>query len=198
MESLNQTLFLQLNAGAHPSLWTLVVASFLAEVAIGLIPLALLLGWLRGTESTRKVMLEAVASGVLAIVFNQLIDLVWQHPRPFMIGLGHTYLAHAADSSFPSDHLSLWWAVSFTLLLHASTRRAGVLMSIGGLSVAWSRIYLGVHFPLDMAGAAAFAFVSALLCKLGRAWLVDPIFPWASALHRKLFGPLISRGWVLE
>lgn len=198
MESLNQSLFLHLNAGAHPALWTLIVSSFLAEVAIGLIPVMLLLGWLRGTDSTRKVMLEAVASGTLAIVFNQLIDLVWQHPRPFMIGLGHTYLAHAADSSFPSDHLSLWWAVSFTLLLHRGTRLVGSAMSIAGLSVAWSRIYLGVHFPLDMVGAAVFAFVSASLCMLGRMWLIDPIFPWAAALHRKLFGPLISRGWVQE
>lgn len=70
MEALNRTLFLHLNAGVHPSLWTLVVASFLAEVAIGLIPLTLLFGWLRGTDSIRKVMLVAVASGVLAIVFN--------------------------------------------------------------------------------------------------------------------------------
>ncbi len=198
MESLNQTLFLHLNAGPHPSLWTLVVSGFLAEVAIGLIPLTLLVGWLRGTESTRKVVLEAVASGVLAIAFNQLIDLVWQHPRPFMIALGHTYLTHAADSSFPSDHLSLWWAVSFTLLLHPGTRLSGMVMSVAGLSVAWSRIYMGVHFPLDMAGAAVFAFVSAWLCLFARTWLIEPIFPWVAALHRKLFGPLISRGWVLE
>jgi undecaprenyl-diphosphatase len=107
MESLNQTLFLHLNAGAQPGIWMLVLSIFSAEVAIGLIPLTLLFGWLRGTDSTRKVMLEAVASGILAIGFNQLIDLVWQHTRPFMIGLGHTYLAHAADSSFPNDHLSL-------------------------------------------------------------------------------------------
>ena len=198
MEALNQTLFLHLNASAHPASWSLVVSNFLAEVAIFLIPLVLLSGWLRGTESSRKVMLEAVASGVLAIVFNQLIDLVWQHPRPFMIGLGHTYLAHAADSSFPSDHLSLWWAVAFTLLLHRGTRRAGVVMSVAGLPVAWSRVYLGVHFPLDMVGAAAFALVSASLCQRARNWLIDPVFPWLSALHRRLLRPLISRGWVLE
>jgi undecaprenyl-diphosphatase len=41
-------------------------------------------------------------------------------------------------------------------------------MSIAGLSIVWSRIYLGVHFPLDMVGAAAFAPASALLCLLGR------------------------------
>jgi|GEM_PF-5692975 len=49
-----------------------------------------------------------------------------------------------------------------------------------------------------MAGSAALAIVSALLCKWGRIWLIDPIFPWMAVLHRKLFGPLIRRGWVLE
>jgi undecaprenyl-diphosphatase len=43
----------------------------------------------------------------LFLLINQVIILLWQHPRPFVIGLGHTYLAHAADSSFPSDHLTL-------------------------------------------------------------------------------------------
>lgn len=198
MESLNQALFLYLNAGAHPQAWALAIATGLAESAIGLIPLTLLFGWLRGTVAIRKVMLEATASGVVAILCNQLIDLLWQHPRPFMIGLGHTYLEHAADSSFPSDHLSLWWAVSFTLLLHRRTRTAGLGLSIAGLPVAWSRIYLGVHFPLDMVGAAIFALSSALLCKGNRAWVVEPLFPWATAAHRRLFAPWIKRGWVLE
>ena len=197
MESLNQALFLHLNAGGHPPIWTLVVAAALAEGAIGLIPLTLLFGWLRGTDATRKVMLEATVSGVLAILCNQLIDLVWQHPRPFMMGLGHTYLSHAADSSFPSDHLSLWWSVSFALLLHRRTRTAGLVLSFAGLAVAWSRIYLGVHFPLDMAGAALFAVLSALLCKLGHVWLVEPLFPWAMTAHRTLMAPWIRRGWVL-
>ena len=198
MEFFNQALFLVLNAGAYPPSWTLVVATALAEAAIGLIPLTLLFGWLRGTAAARRVMLEATASGVLAILSNQLVDLVWQHPRPFMIGLGHTYLAHAADSSFPSDHLSLWWAVSFTFVLHRRTRIAGWVLSMAGLSIAWSRIYLGVHFPLDMAGSAVFAISSALLCKGSRAWLVEPLFPWAMATHRKLMAPWIKLGWVLE
>lgn len=198
MESFNQALFLPLNAGANPHAWTLVAAFALAEVAIGLIPLILMFGWLRWPDAIRKVMIEATASSVLAILFNQLIDLVWQHPRPFMIGLGHTYLAHIADSSFPSDHLSLWWAVSFTLLLHCRTRIAGLGLSIGGLPIAWSRIYLGVHFPLDMAGAVIFALLSALLCKGSRAWLVEPLFPWAMTAHRRLMAPWIRRGWVPE
>lgn len=198
MESFNQALFLHLNAGAHPQAWTLVAASALAKVAIGLIPLTLLFGWLRGNDAIRKVVIEATASGMLAILFNQLIDLVWQHPRPFMIGVGHAYLAHVADSSFPSDHLSLWWSVSFTLLLHRRTRVVGLALSLAGLPVAWSRIYLGVHFPLDMAGAALFALLSASLCNGSRVWLVEPLFPWATAAHRRLLAPWIRRGWVLE
>lgn len=198
MESLNQAIFLHLNAGAHLRAWALAAASALAEVAIGLIPLTLLFGWLRGTDATRKVMLEATASGVLAILCTQLIDLLWQHPRPYTIGLGYTYLVHADDPSFPSDHLSLWWAVSFTLLLHRRTRAAGSGLSIAGLPIAWSRINLGVHLPLDMAGAAIFALLSASLCKGSRVWLAHPLFPWAMTEHRRLLAPPIRRGWVLE
>ena len=57
---------------------------------------------------------------LVALLVNQLIGLVWQHLRPFMIGLGHSHLAHVADSSFPSDHLTLLWAVAFSLVCAAS------------------------------------------------------------------------------
>lgn len=36
-----------------------------------------------------------------ALLVNQLIGMVWYHPRPFEIGLGHTLLAHQPETSFP-------------------------------------------------------------------------------------------------
>ena len=109
MESLNQTLFLWLNAPEHPSALALTLATFLAEQLIWAVPLLIGIGWLRGGEPTRKTMLVASASGLLGLLINQIIGLAWLHPRPFMIGLGHTLIPHVADSSFPSDHLTLWW-----------------------------------------------------------------------------------------
>ena len=108
MESLNQTLFFWLNAPKHPSALALTLAIFFAEQLIWAAPLLIGISWLRGSKATRKTMLIATASGLLGLLINQVIGLVWFHPRPFMIGLGHTLIHHVADSSFPSDHLTLW------------------------------------------------------------------------------------------
>jgi undecaprenyl-diphosphatase len=146
MEHLNQTFFLWLNAPEHPNALVVTLATFFAEWLIWAVPILIGIGWLRGNVNTRKALLVATASGLLGLLTNQIIGLAWSHPRPFMIGLGHTLIPHVADSSFPSDHLTLWWSVAFSFLLQRGLRRAGVALALFGLPIAWSRIYLGFTF----------------------------------------------------
>jgi len=54
MDSLNQTFFLWLNAPEHPSALALTLAIFFAERLIWAIPLLIGIGWLRGSETSRK------------------------------------------------------------------------------------------------------------------------------------------------
>jgi len=199
METINHTLFLWLNAPAHPDRLVLAVATFLAEYAIWAIPAVIFIGWLRGSEPIRKAALEATVAGLAGLLINQIIGGLWQHPRPFMIGLGHNFLSHAPDSSFPSDHLTLLWSVAFSLVTQVtqrSLRAAGTALALLGLPVAWARIYLGVHFPLDMAGAAAVAVLIAWLARQTEGLYVPPAYRLASRIHCLLFGRLIERGWV--
>jgi undecaprenyl-diphosphatase len=196
MESINQALFLWLNAPEDPHPFLLAAAHFFAEYAIWVVPLLIGVGWLRGSEHTRKVLLEATASGLAGLLINQIVGSLWQHPRPFMIGLGNTFMTHAPDSSFPSDHLTLLWAVAFSLLMHRSPRSAGIALGILGLPMAWARIYLGVHFPLDMLGAISVAALSAWLTLREARWYLEPGYRIASNIHRRLFVSLISLGWV--
>jgi len=196
MEKLNNALFLLMNASAHPNIMALLLAKFLADYAIFLIPIVLLFGWLRGNENSRKTMLVATVAGLAGLFINQLIGFIWLHPRPFMVGIGHTLIPHVADSSFPSDHLTLLWAVSFSFIFHQQCRSMGVLLSILGLPMAWARIYLGVHFPFDMVGAAFVAGVSTWFALRTKFWLVAPLYNIASHIHVRLFRPLILRGWV--
>jgi len=196
METINHTLFLWLNAPAHPDRLVLAVATFLAEYAIWAIPALIFIGWLRGSEPVRKAALEATAAGLAGLLINQIIGGIWQHPRPFMIGLGHTFLSHAPDSSFPSDHLTLLWSVGFSLMMRRRLRAVGTALALLGLPVAWARIYLGVHFPLDMAGAAAVAVLSAWLARQAEGLYLPPAYRLASSIHSLLFGRLIERGWV--
>ena len=196
MEHLNHALFLWLNAPEYPSTLMLAIATFFAEYAIFALPVTIGFAWLRGSEHTRKVLLEATASGLAGLLINQVLGVAWQHPRPFVIGLGNTLISHAADSSFPSDHLTLLWAVAFNFLMHRSPRWAGIALALLGLPVAWARIYLGVHFPLDMIGAALVAVLSARVAFRGVRVYLPTAYSLALSIHRVLFRKLIQMGWV--
>lgn len=198
MERVNQTLFLWLNAPEHPNALMVALAVFFAQWLIWAIPALISMGWLRGDEGTRKSLLITVAAGVLGLIVNQLIGLSWSHPRPFMIGLGHTLIPHVADSSFPSDHLTLWWTVAFSFILQRSSRSTGVALAWLGLPIAWARIYIGVHFPFDMAGALVVSAFCAWISFYSAGIYLLPIYSLAYRIHRVLFTKWIARGWVRD
>lgn len=159
LEYFNTQLFLLLNApaGLH-GIWLWTVTA-IAEWLIWLVPAGLTVLWLLGNVVDQRAAVKALVAGLIALGVNQLIALLWFHPRPFMAGIGHTYLPHVADSSFPSDHVTLLLSVGLALWTTDSIlarRLAGALLAISPLA-AWARIYLGVHFPFDMLGALGVA-----------------------------------------
>ncbi|MBE0612883.1 MAG: undecaprenyl-diphosphatase [Burkholderiales bacterium] len=198
MEHLNQSLFLLLNAAPETSSAAVELMRLVADGLIWIVPVGLTLGWLRASFTMRQVLLAATVSGLTGLLINQLIALVWYHPRPFELGIGQTLMSHALDSSFPSDHLTVIWAVAFSLLRRERTRLAGGALVFLGLPVAWARIYLGVHFPLDILGAALVA-----LCSAGVVWsqerrLIEPLIRLLLPPFRKIFSGLIRRGWAKQ
>ena len=166
------------------------------QFMIALVAMLLVAGWLRGPRLIRVGMLQAACAGIVGLLIAQVIGMAWPMPRPFMIGLGHQFLGHAPDASFPSDHLTLWWSVTGSLVLQRRTRVIGGGLSLAGLAMAWSRIYLGVHFPLDMAGALVVAIVSAGLCQCARRWLASGPYAVLMVFYRTVFGAVIRRGWL--
>ncbi|MFM0758105.1 phosphatase PAP2 family protein [Paraburkholderia strydomiana] len=195
LEAFNQVLFLLINGTPATPAWLVGIAIPVADYVIYLIPLLLAAIWLWGNEAQRSLAIRACLVAMLGVGANQLIGLVWQHPRPFMIGLGHTFLPHAPDSSFPSDHATVFAGIALTLLL-GGARWLGGLTLLAGVMVAWARVFLGVHFPLDMLGAVVVAgvayFLLAPLWDLGGA----AVTRWAIALYRKLLARPIDLGWL--
>lgn len=177
METLNQSLFLLINASAHPPALLLQLATFLAQWLIDGIPLLLIWLWLRGGRTERSAAIAATLSVLFALGCGQVITMLWPHPRPFMIGLGHTFLAHKPESSFPSDHATVFFTLGVGLML-GSLRKAGALVLLLGVLVGWARVYLGVHFPFDIAGA--------LLVAVPSAWLVARALRWRQFGERLL------------
>lgn len=195
IEMLNQAFFLKINASSDTALWAIRLAKVVADDLIYAIPALLVIYWLWGSEARRSLALKTCTVAMLGVGLNQLIGLAWQHPRPFMVALGHTWVPHAADSSFPSDHMTVFIGIGISLLFGGEVS-AGIITLVSGLAVAWSRVFLGVHFPLDMLGSIGVAYLSyALISPLWRR-AGGTATKFIGMLYRSIAASLIARGLV--
>ena len=199
LEHFNLILFSALNAHADLAGWQLQGAVFAAEWLIFLVPLSLVLLWTTGAGAGREVALRAFGAAVGALTLNAMIGHLWYSPRPFVAEIGHTFLLHAPDSSFPSDHATSIFSVALVLAFSRAplARRLGLVMLPLSLVVAWSRVYLGVHWPKDMMGALAVSAGMALLVQAPavRA-LCAHLLPVTESLYRRVLALPIGRGWL--
>lgn len=162
VEALNRSLFLALNAPAGLGGASLALAAGAAKGCVFFLAALLAWRWIAGGSTERRALVTVALAVVPALAINYALGLAYPHPRPFMIGLGQAYLAHRAEASFPSDHATLMWTVALALLLWLPTKRpAWAALALAALT-SWARVFLGVHFPLDILGSIAVAALTIL------------------------------------
>lgn len=159
----NVHLFQLINAPTGLGPLRLAWTTMFAEWAIYLLPLAGLFAWLRGPRAARIELLQLASTVLLALAVAQIVALGWPQPRPFMLHLGNQYLTHAPDPGLPSDHAVVIWALGLAALRTERFALWGLPLLALGLVVGWSRVYLGVHFPLDIAAALPVAGIATLM-----------------------------------
>ena len=140
----------------------------LARMSSGLLPLIAIFSLvaliLLGSRRLRHGCLEMALGMVIVWLLVTFINDVWPQPRPFVLGIGHLWIEHKPTSGFPSRHGAVGLAFGFSAVLVSPVRWLGVLGLIIGLSIAWSRVALGVHFPSDViAGGLIAALVVAVV-----------------------------------
>ena len=166
MQNLNLAIFSLVNAGSSANPSVARFAEFAAQWLVFVVPATLAIAWIAGARATRRDSIEAGVAACVALALAQVLRYFWYSPRPFVIGIGTQLVPHDADGSFPSDHLTFIWGVAAGLLMSRSTRAIGVTLAALGVVVAWGRIYVGVHWPIDMAGAALVATAAATSVRL--------------------------------
>jgi len=137
----------------------------------------------------RSLMIAGIALG-LGLAVNFTIAYTTFAPRPFDLGLGHTLLSHGRDSSLPSDHGTFLWSLAFGLMITRSLRWLGIVIFGLGLATAWARVYLGVHFPLDMAASFVIALAAAAIARASAGKLDRVLFRPIERLNAVLLRPL--------
>lgn len=118
----------------------------------------------------RLVAIYAGAAALVALAVSYVIGLAWYRPRPFVADptLVHALVAHANDSSFPSDHATLAFAIA--LGLWSLGPAWGPLLLALGVVVAFARVFVGVHWPTDvLAGAILGGLAGWLLPRLAQS-----------------------------
>lgn len=141
-----------------------------------------------GSQRSKLAALSAAASAALALLLNVALGQLWFHNRPFVDHPRATLLLvqHGADNSFPSDHASVAFAVAFAVL--AFHRRLGLVLLLGAAAVAIDRIFVGVHYPIDVTASLFVGLGSALaVTTVGR-----PYVSWGVRQLSRLSDPVVA------
>jgi undecaprenyl-diphosphatase len=135
-----------LTRAGDASSWTLLVLALLATPAPSVVRIGLRLG----------------AATLLATAASQWVKRRLSRPRPTSAIQGFAALAENPDAfSFPSGHTAAAFAAAVALAGAGLLGPAAATLAVG---IGLSRVYLGAHYPLDvavgamlgtMAGAAA-------------------------------------------
>ncbi|MGG0154796.1 undecaprenyl-diphosphatase [Bacillus mycoides] len=161
---MNYTVFQWINnfAGSSKLLDTLMIAitNSVPYVAI----LFMIILWFNNGKKENAIrkqytVLYTTLSVSIALLVNVLIHAVYYHPRPFITHHVNQLVPHAADSSFVSDHSVLVFSIAFVFILRGEKLKYIAL--IWAILVGVSRMYVGVHYPLDILGAAFLTFITS-------------------------------------
>ncbi|MER7671081.1 phosphatase PAP2 family protein [Kitasatospora sp. NPDC096128] len=198
-------LYTQVNKWAQSAPhWLDDVIKVWSAIGLGLFALFMLYAWWRARGADSAVMAKVLASPVIVVVaygINSVLKGMVEELRPCAQIKGSLSLETcpaAGDWSFPSNHSVIAFAAAISLWF--VSRRLGVVATVFAALMAASRVWVGVHYPHDVAvGALTGTLVALVLAPLaGRCGpLVDKM---RSGALRPLLGPgampVVNRGYA--
>jgi undecaprenyl-diphosphatase len=142
------------------------VASVLTPLSKLFLPVGLALVALVGgaycVERTRRAWPVAFCAGAAALAWlgANLAKSVAERTRPYEVVSGAILRQQPAHgTSFPSSHTAVAFAVAIAAIPYLPRRGVPVAIGYAAL-VGWSRVYLGVHYPLDVVAGMGVGLVA--------------------------------------
>lgn len=195
LDQLNLYLFHILNVPDQTSIWMINYASLIAHDLVYLFLLIFAIAWFRGSYEVKTGIIKAFIFTAITLLMSEVLSAILNTPRPFVIDVGRTLIEHAPTGSFPSNHMSIFSGIAFAYYFSPQRDLGRILIWTAWL-VAWLRVYVGVHFPIDMLGAFLMAII-VNLAGLPLWWKYEnQIINFILGIHYWLFSPLIRMGWI--
>lgn len=114
-----------------------------------------------GGKNEKKSLIVVLISLPVAIILIKFIHLFYLEPRPFISQNITPLIIHARDASFPSRHTTIMAVVSFVYLYYKSKWTPLILFLTFWVGI--SRIYVGVHYPLDILGGIVVGLLATFI-----------------------------------
>jgi undecaprenyl-diphosphatase len=161
IRSLDYTVFHTVNglAGQSPVLDAVMVAA--AKYLPVVFALALVALWLSWRVRNQRAALLAGVSALIALGLGQLIGKALPRPRPYLSHTVNQLIQPSLDTSFPSDHAILGFAVA--VMVWRYNRRAGMALLALATVMAIARVFVGAHYPGDVLGGAVLGTLTSLV-----------------------------------
>lgn len=106
---------------------------------------------------------EMLAFGIIALpvmyVILKLGALLYFDARPFVVDHFTPLIPHSPDNGFPSDHTII--SAAMASIVYPYSKKISMLLWVLTLLVSASRVYAGIHHPIDIIGSIVIAIVIA-------------------------------------
>jgi undecaprenyl-diphosphatase len=166
-----------LNKFAHRS-WSFDTFFFLIDsnsLAAAPLYVAIWWAWFKEDENisrNREFLLYGIIGSFIAVFAARLLAVALPfRERPLRNPLLHFVLPYGVRperllgwSSFPSDHGALWFTLAATMLF--VSRRTGIFLLVYvSCTLCVARVYLGIHYPLDILAGGLLGLAVASLAR---------------------------------
>jgi len=152
--------------------WT--VSDYLIPVCLCL---ALICIWLVGQNKNTRYryqigIFSSLAAMAISSGISQLISMLIERPRPFVTHDLVVLFYKPTDFSFPSNSVAACFAIAATV--STFNKKLGFSMFIAVGILAFSRVYVGVHYPSDVLMGAIIGILSIIPVYMLRK-LIEPM-----------------------
>ncbi|MDA2935939.1 phosphatase PAP2 family protein [Patescibacteria group bacterium AH-259-L05] len=156
-----------INSFAGKWLWLDMIGIIFSDFLIYALPL-IIFGVYFFSKKRKKIGIMAVkiiSAVILVALVEYITNQVVARPRPFIthneIYQLTKFFVPPTDYSFPSGHTSLAFVMVFSVLV--DWKKFGLILLIPAFLVGLSRIFVGVHYPIDIVGGIVTAILAVFV-----------------------------------
>jgi undecaprenyl-diphosphatase len=152
--------------------------------------LGIVVYWFVRTPENRRMVVNTLLSAAAALGTNNIIGAIYHRDRPFVAHHVIQLVEHDASASFPSNHAAAAFAVAASIWLWR--RKDGWVWFLLAAIIGFSRIWSGIHYPIDIVGGAIFGVLIAIVIGKLMGWQG---LKWLSEFLIRIYESIEHKVW---